>query len=221
MYAIDNIHLRTEINCEQGSKEWHMQRLGVITASNFDKVMVDGKSANGLGASAITYMNELVAEILTGQWDTSSFAATEWGKANEPFARERYEEETRCKVETIGFIKMGEREMIGFSPDGKVIPFEETKKIIEIKCPFKSGNHIENLKKGLPKKYYWQCMGGMMVTGATSCDFVSFDPRLKAKSLQLKIHTIQRDEVAIASLLTKLTVFENALHKELEEIGFF
>jgi len=51
--------------------------------------------------------------------------------------------------------------------------------MIEIKCP-KLKTHINYIRKNeLPNNYKWQVQGGLMVTGAKWCDFISYYPNTK------------------------------------------
>ena len=52
------------LNCEQGTDEWFEARLGIPTASCFNKILTSqGKPAS----SSNTYMNELLADWLMGK----------------------------------------------------------------------------------------------------------------------------------------------------------
>lgn len=49
------------IDCEQGTPAWHEARRGIVTASNFSKIL-----AKGEGKVRATYMRTLAGEIITG-----------------------------------------------------------------------------------------------------------------------------------------------------------
>ena len=49
---------------EQGTAEWHQERLGKVTASRVADVIA--KTKTGWGASRANYMAELLVERLTG-----------------------------------------------------------------------------------------------------------------------------------------------------------
>ena len=52
------------LNCEQGSEAWHQARLGIPTASQFDRIV----TASGTASKQATgYLAELLAEHITGQ----------------------------------------------------------------------------------------------------------------------------------------------------------
>ena len=53
-------------NVEQGTPEWLALRLGIVTCSELDSLLVNGKGEAGLGAGAFTYMDTLIGERITG-----------------------------------------------------------------------------------------------------------------------------------------------------------
>ena len=89
---------------------------------------------------------------------------------------------------------------------------DDSKGIIEIKCP-NSKTHIQTILSGkAPSKYIPQMMAQMSVTGRSWCDFVSFDPRLP-EDLQLFVIRVDRDDEYIANLEEEVSIFL----KEVEE----
>ena len=52
---------------EQGTPEWLALRLGIVTCSELDSLLVNGKGEAGLGAGAFTYMDTLIGERITGE----------------------------------------------------------------------------------------------------------------------------------------------------------
>ena len=53
---------------QQRSEEWHAQRLGKFTASRFGDLMTNGRKKDEvLGQTALSYIYEKAAEILTGE----------------------------------------------------------------------------------------------------------------------------------------------------------
>jgi len=160
----------TTIDVEQGSEQWYALKAGKITGTRFAKVMA--------GDSTATYkdlITDLAGEIITGEMEeTYSNSIMERGILLEPEARKVYEQEIE-KVKEMGFCLLDDyKEWVGFSPDG--LP---GKGLLEIKCPIRKThlNYIE--KNALPNEYKWQIQGGMMVTGAEYCDFMSYYPLMK------------------------------------------
>lgn len=185
---------------EQGTIEWHLQRLGKVTASRVADVLSKGKS--GESASRKNYRTELVVQRLTGQpGESFTSAAMEWGTATEPLARVAYEAEMGVFVNQVAFIDHPSIANFGCSPDG-IIDYG----LIEIKCP-NSSTHIEYLSDNKPPaKYIPQMQCQMAVTGAKWCDFVSFDPRLP-NDLQLFVVRLERDEEYIEAMETEVKKF--------------
>lgn len=186
---------------EQGSEEWHQQRLGKVTASRISDVMAKTKS--GPAASRKNYMMELLCQRLTGLREEGyTSAAMQRGIDLEPLARSAYEVETGRTVIESGFVTHPEYEMIGASPDGRVGDIG----LIEIKCP-NTAQHVAFIQSGEPdKKYWWQMQCQMACTDTHWCDFVSFDDRMP-ELLQLRFTRIERDEQAISDMLDECLEF--------------
>lgn len=196
---------------EQRTDEWKKARLGRFTASECFKLM--GKIAptiTGLNyfqsETAKTYILQKVAETLTGQTREFSNYATEYGTAYEPEAREYFELATKKTVQQVGFLTADFSEDCGASPDGLI----GSDSGIEIKCPFNNENHVlhmmigndEDLKRIKPE-YYWQIQMSMLVTGATSWNFVSYNPCFMGK-FRMHIVEIKRSEQDIEELKSRL-----------------
>jgi putative phage-type endonuclease len=185
---------------EQGSNEWHLLRLGKVTASRIADVLSKGKS--GESASRRNYRTELVVQRLTGlPGESFSNAAMEHGVRTEPLARTAYEVEKQQFVEQVAFIDHPSIEWFGCSPDGLV-----TDGLIEIKCP-NSTTHVDYLADNKPPaKYIPQMQCQMAVTGRQWCDFVSFDPRLP-DDLQLFVVRLERDQEYIEAMEAEVKKF--------------
>ena len=185
---------------EQGSVEWHLQRIGKVTASRVADVLSKGKS--GESASRKNYRTELVVQRLTGvPGESFTNAAIEHGIATEPMARYAYEAEMGVFVDQVAFIEHPTIANFGCSPDGVIADG-----LIEIKCP-NSSTHIEYLTDDKPPaKYIPQMQCQMAVMGARWCDFVSFDPRLP-NDLQLFVVRLERDEEYIEAMESEVKKF--------------
>ena len=80
------------LNCEQGSEAWHQARLGIPTASQFDRIVTASGTAR---KQATGYLAELLAEHITGQAeDGYQSADIQRGIVLEPDARSYYELES-------------------------------------------------------------------------------------------------------------------------------
>ena len=185
----------------QGTEQWHIDRLGKVTASRVADVMARTKS--GPAASRKNYMAELVAERLTGTWQEGFISGPIlWGKENEPLARAEYEIMEGIEVYQVDFIDSPDIPMFGGSPDGLVGKDGG----IETKCP-NTATHIETLLSGkVDRKYQIQVQSLMAVTGRAWWDFVSFDPRLPAE-LSYWQTRIMRDNAFIAEIENEVRGF--------------
>jgi len=172
---------------DQYSQEWIQARIGKFTGSGIKALMTKPKDKDAaISQTTLSYILEKLGEISSGlPADGFTNDATAWGVENESLARKWYQKQTGLKVEEVGFITHPELPYLGGSPDG-VVSHNDDKGIVEIKCPYKSANHLAHLlidspayfKANFPD-YYWQCVCNMLCTGSTFADFVSFDPRLK------------------------------------------
>lgn len=195
------------LDCEQGSEEWLAARAGVVTASNFSKVLASGR---GGGESKIRrgYMVQLLAERLTGlPQETFTNAAMQWGTEHEPQARALYELLTDEEVIQVGLCLMTDD--VGASPDGLIGDCGG----VEIKCP-NTTTHIETILSGkMPPEHRPQVQGCMYVTGRDWWDFVSFDPRMPTDK-QLFTVRVERD----AEYISKLDEAVQEFLRELNEL---
>jgi hypothetical protein len=176
------------IDCVQGSDEWISARLGIPSASMYGKIITtQGKWST----QADTYINQLVAEKLTGE--QTPFYQNEHmarGTELEPDARKMYEFIKDVEVQEVGFCLHDTLEA-GASPDGLI--GEDGG--LEIKCPAPA-THVEYLRGGkLPSKYKQQVMGCLWITGREWWDFMSYHPSMKPLIVR-----VERDEDYIAEL---------------------
>ena len=193
---------------EQGTPEWHQLRLGKVTASRVADILAQTRT--GPSASRQNYLIELALQRSTGMIEPSyTNAAMEWGTQTEPQARVAYEVETGNFVDQVAFIDHPTIAWFGCSPDGLV----GDDALIEIKSP-NSSTHWEYFKaKKPPQKYVIQMQTQLCVTGRKWCDFVSFDPRMPARS-QLLIVRVERDEAFIAEIEEKVKQFLSEVEVE-------
>lgn len=194
-----------EMDVEQGSEEWHLLRLGLPSASGYDRLVTPtGKPSSQLDG----YVNELIAELLMGQqvkkFDTYY---TLRGKELEVNARAWYEFHTDREVREVGFILRDDRET-GCSPDG-LTEFGG----LEIKCP-KADKHIGYLRGGcLPNEYRPQVQGSLWLCERDTWDFVSYHPDLPEFLV-----TVHRDEGYIKTLQSQVNVLIERKMEALEKI---
>lgn len=197
----------------QGSIEWHLARVGKVTASRVSDVMARTKT--GWGASRANYMAELIAERLTGvPADSYSSPAMKWGTETEPQACSAYEFFRDAEVQSAGFVDHPSLPFSGASPDGLV----GHEGLVEFKCP-NTATHIETLLgSSVPAKYVTQMQWQMACTGRAWCDFVSFDPRMP-EHLRLFVRRLERDATGIKVLEGEVATFLQEVAERILRLG--
>lgn len=179
---------------EQGSQEWLSLRLGIATASNFNKIITStGKESSQLKQYAFDLASDY---FLTEPESTFKSEAMQRGNDLEAEAKNYYSLLTDTEVEEVTFIK---KDQIGYSPDGLI----SSNGLIEIKCPLKK-NHLKYLiDNKLPTDYVAQVQGGLYISGREYCDFISYHP-LFQEDKKMLIVRVERDEEFINKLATLL-----------------
>jgi putative phage-type endonuclease len=180
------------LNFEQGSEEWLTARLGVATASNFDKIITSiGKESATLPKFALELATE---KLLIEPEETYKNDAMRRGNELEPLARQAYQEFNLELVEQVGFM-ISNCGNYGYSPDGLV----GNDGLIEIKCPQATTHAKYLLDDKLPTDYVQQVQGGLFVSGRKWCDFVSFHPNF-VEGKQLFVKRVFRNDELICAL---------------------
>jgi putative phage-type endonuclease len=187
---------------EQRSEEWYAARCGKVTASKVGDILARIKNGNW-AASRRNYAAQLVNERLTGKPYVPTYTNEymEWGKDQEPIAREKYIELRQLEVSEIGFVDHPSIAMAGASPDGLV----GEDGLLEIKCLIKA-NHMDILLTENLEKYELQMHWQMACTGRKWCDFVSYNPELP-ENMQLFIKRLYRDEEKIERIEREVRIF--------------
>ena len=198
----------------QRSPEWLKQRTGNATASRIGDIM--GRKKNGeYYQKRLDYMDELIAEILTGEaTETYVTAEMQFGIDNEDDARSAYEAHNETFVDQVGFVMHPEIARCGGSPDGLVGKVGG----VEIKVP-KTITHLRWKRAGVvPEEYKWQMMLNMdcCVDGQPRewWDFFSYDPRLKGDLAKFQVR-MYRDEKELEVMRNEIVTFLDELADEL------
>jgi YqaJ-like recombinase protein len=191
---------------------WKAERVGRFTASEIHKLLKSGRGKDQyFGDGAMTYIQETVGEVITGEVPEATSKAMEWGYANEYDAILEYEKRMGVKVEYYGngqpkFVPYNE--VSGGSPDGEV----GENLLIEVKCPFNSGNHIKFLMMDNSEQlkvenfdYYCQVQMNLLCTNRKVAHFISYDPRVIDHKLRLAIIEVPRDEELITEIEARIT----------------
>jgi putative phage-type endonuclease len=173
---------------KQRSLEWFAARLGIPTASSFDRLIT---STGKPSASADGYINQLVAERVTGvAVEVKVTEAMQRGTDLEPEARSLFEFITDLPVRDATVCLHNTLDA-GASPDGFI--FDDA--LLEIKCP-SAHTHVEYLRDGcLPSKYIAQVQGQLWITGKFKAHFLSYHPDFKPLLV-----IVNRDEMFIGKL---------------------
>jgi len=176
---------------EQGSDEWLKLKLGVATASNFDKIITTtSKESESLKKYALQLATELMLETPEPSFKNDVMAR---GNELESLARDAYQEQSFNVVEQITMFK-SDCGNFGYSPDGLV----DDDGLVEIKCPIATTHFKYLLDNKMPTDYWQQVQGGLWVSQRKWIDFVSFNSYFKDK--KLFIVRVERDEEYIAKL---------------------
>lgn len=199
MIIIDNI--------DQGTEEWFQEKLGIPSASNFNKIL----SATGKPSTqAKGYLYQLAAERITGERAESyKNEIMEEGNIREAESRSMYELTYSVEVEEVGVIYPDENKRFLCSPDGLI----NREYGLEMKnvLPKTQVKYLINNK--VPNEYYVQVQGSMLVTGYDRWDFFSYSP-----GLPLMIIEERRDNNFCNLLKDKLEKFCDELEEVVEKI---
>lgn len=195
----------------QGSEEWHNIRAGVLTGTDAETLLVNGKIGNVLGAGAMSLIYKKAAEFVTGP-EINSFTnyAMQRGTELEPVARMAYEEKTWNHVEQVGFVSVGA--YLGFSPDGIV-----DDGLIEIKCPMGAEflRYVDTQE--IPKAHMAQMQWGLFLTGRKWCDYVVYNPDFAGA--ELWIQRVEPDKAIAGQFMEKITEWVKELDRVLEKVA--
>jgi hypothetical protein len=219
----DLVNEDTAYKCiDQGSEEWQEIRLGRFTSSEMHRLMTPAKREmtpaelaarpkKGTGSrttqildysamsdGAYTYIEEKVAEILTGQAEEDRYVfAKEYGKEMEPVAAEYFQKVTGLTVEPAPFVPF-ERHA-GGSPDRFIL---QENAGLEIKCPLKAKKQVQYLQLADQNdllthfpEFYWQCMSNLLFTEREKWYFVTYCPfMLQEKHKMTKLEIYPRED---------------------------
>lgn len=193
---------------EQGSADWLALRLGIITCSELECLLVNGKGEAGFGAGALSYMDQLIGERITGE-AADPFQGnrhTERGHELEGVARELYEARTDATTEQVGIIL---NHGVGYSPDSLVGADGLTE--IKTKLPKLQVGVI--LAGEIPKEHIAQCQGGLWVSEREWIDFISYWP-----GMPLFIKRAYRDEALIRKIDERVNAFYDLLEDRMARV---
>jgi len=200
---------------DQRSARWYEARLGLPTASQFDRIITPG----GKPASADkvnTYLAELIAEKIFGfdeekQERISRQDAVRYGVERENEAafaleRELSKEFGNVLLQPGGFM-WGDGDRYGCSPDRQLIEGNR-KELAEIKCPT-IPTQVKHVLYGPGENYKPQVQGQLLISGYTAVHFYSYRHDCPP------CHRVtMRDEAYISTLRSLLEDFCDRLQRD-------
>lgn len=187
---------------QEENQEWLTDRLGMITGSKFGKLVK--KQGKGFKLSESKVASDLIYKIawerLLKEGNVSNGLGRLSVNSQPTVYGTEYESEavaefvTRTGIEVTysqQFIQLND--FIGGTPDA----FIGDDGILEVKCPWNGGNHLQSLleQRIYNPEYEYQIQGYLWITDRKYCKFVTYDPDL-IEELQLNvIHVDRNDEV--------------------------
>lgn len=195
------------IDCEQGSPEWRLARLGIPTASEFSTIMATGRSPGSPSKERRKYMLTLIGERLTGEvLESYSNAHMERGLVMEAEACDWYAFQHDTELERVGFIRNGD---MGCSPDRLV----GNNGMLEIKTHIPSILFEMHLANAFQADHLLQVHGQLLVSEREWCDVVAYWPKLKPFELR-----VYRDEKKMAEIKAGVDKFNDELLTLMEKL---
>lgn len=197
----------------QRSPEWVAARLGRLTSSTADAMLAtrkDGKPAAGRENLKM----RLMLERITGKPQERAFQSPAMlhGAETEEAARAAYYALRGDWPEVTGFLSH-KTLMVGASLDAHVGDFEH---LIEIKCPIPATHWTYITTGKVPTDYRRQVVHQLWLTGAKSCDWMSFCPEFDSIGAAAKIVRIERDEKEIAEYDKAARAFLEEIDRDIE-----
>lgn len=214
-----------------------MLRCGDVTASRAKDIKPPRSKSDGypmsngelIGAAAFAYLEELLAELLTDkpQDRLAGAAPIQHGNFYEEVHREHAESELRERFGKDLILPEGElayithptEPHIGGSPDYGVGDDAGG----EMKCPYDPSKHVAYLRRGLDwwmREHRDQVTFILWITGWKRYYVSSFHPDFP-KDLQLIMWEVERDELYINRLASRVLAFRDLLLEEYNRLGAF
>jgi len=165
----------------QGTEAWLEARLGIPTASEFDRIITPAKLQ--LASASTKYMHLKLAEWMAGvplDFFEDKPPIKGWrerGTLLEPEAVRYYEMERDVETTVVGLVTTDDG-MIGASPDRLVTdPLDSTPGLLEQKCPALE-THVGYMldPASLVAEYRLQVQGQLWVCQREWCDMQSYYP---------------------------------------------
>lgn len=156
---------------EQGSEQWLIDRDGMFTGSNADKLLANASS------------KRIVAGIVSkyAAAENSGFGGnfyTKRGHLLEDEALELTEVIDKTKIEHTGYVTNSLYPGCLYSPDGFTADY-----LYEVKC-FSERRHLDIYEGKIPLKILAQIHYGMTIMNKTAAKLVIYNPRFAKKQVE-------------------------------------
>jgi hypothetical protein len=200
------------VHHRQGSAEWLQARVGIATASQFDRIITP--KTMKLSDQAAKYAHQLIAEQVLGYpMNNASSSFMERGNDLEARAVSFYQLQKDMDTEPGGFF-MRDDKRVGASPDRVV----GTDGLLEIKCP-SAAVHVGYLLDDQGIGYRAQVQGQLWVAEREWIDTLSYHPELPSAIVR-----VERDEEFITKLAQAVNTFlgmMDDMRDKLQKFGLF
>lgn len=198
------------VDCAQGSREWHLARTAVTTASNFAECCRRIKSGD-YSAKAKQYAFKLAIERISGELVEEEIFET-WqirrGWELEPEACLAHQEQKEILVRRVGFATTDDGKF-GCSLDGEI----GEDGIAEYKCFVAPSSLMPILLDKDIGDIKYQVQGGLWITGRKWAHFCLYCPQLKSVGRELTVLPFERDEEFITKMESQLWEFDRLVTK--------
>ena len=196
---------------EQNSPEWYQARAGILTASKAACLLVKGKGVQGLGAGALTLMDEMIGERITGEaaegWGGNEH--TERGHELEPEAIGIYLDSTGTPHEETSKAGIILNHGCGYSPDLLI----RDDGALEVKTKMAKFQVKILAENKVPKEHIPQIMFGLWVSERDWCDFISY-----CRGMPPFIQRVHRDEKEISHIVERVDAFYSVMGERIASI---
>lgn len=217
--------------------DWQIERLGKTSPSTWGKLVKKDRSggyilSTGKVAKDLIYKiawERLLKSVLDGQKISNGLSRisfnskpTDHGNDYEGEAVLKYIEKTGNKVNLTAYRYHEVNDYLGGTPDG----FVGDDGLIEVKCPWNGGNHLQTLLEGevYNQEYIYQMQGYMWICDKQWCDFVTYDPAMP-DGLDIAVVRVMRNDDVISGIrmvidqvIEKIKKLENELKQQNESI---
>jgi hypothetical protein len=189
-------------NVEQGTDEWLAMRLGLLTASEMDRILTPTLKVASNDKER-THLYEILAQRITGYVEPQYVSDKMLrGHADEITAREIYSDKI-APVTEVGFVTNDRWGFtLGCSPDGLV----GDEGMIEIKSRDQKYQARTLVELEVPQEYMIQIQTSLLITARKWCDFLSF-----SGGMPMPVMRVLPDPAYFEAIIGAATGFEERI----------